>query len=1013
MLAYYQNEERIAQQTVHNPDTGIPIWIEGKSYQVTPSWDREKILVDNFSEQQTEECQEIPGGSNPELTILGNTSTKIEGAQRIEQLNQTSINFGYSTFLIQGEDGRVHKVKETLNRENSDLEKERIAEEIQFNEEQIEKLEEVQTTPKENDEKKPAAKAPKITPAVKRQIKELKEKIQTLEEELNSWKPNIDDFLECFPPEPPPLSTQIYEEELKKISKQIVTRFAPFLPIEGDTSQIAGTQASSTIKNYQIRGSALMALKRSTGNGGPPGSGKTLTSIMASWAMGHHYVIVIAPTIALNTWAKELERVGLYHEVIGYKKAKNGIWKPNASAYQDIRRITQGNHQRIRKTNRLGKIEPEYYIISAETLSLGGDGNLQYLPWHFDYPLNEKNFDALQQRELPNHWEIVERPIKKWKKADFKEPKVEKIGDEEIWYGQHLRIWSDRSDNEHELKKNKLKGMFKTVTFRKAIKQCPVCGTEGKKWSNRGNCQNCGHNHSTFAREASGWKKEQANLTDAQRKARGMFFTGTLKHNSQWEGSKKSNAQYPGYKLLGKHFGLKIIDEIHNFSSFTSQHGKALLQIKTKSTIVLSGTLCRTHITELEPTLCHIYEPNSGEFPYSSWGMELFEEQFSTYEISSTTQIRRTRENTQARRKNNTIRIPEASNLTKLKSLMHGVLVSVSEKEMAREWNLMPISERIQYVELQEASSEIYEEWQNKIKEAFQSCRTPDEKSTMFKDGRKMLTNLGYACDGPEKLQASVEWIKEGIAKGQRSVVVGPSTRFYTLLNEELKRQGIPFTPLGSMPAEKRFEVLDKFRDSDCPVLTSRIRLIGVNFNQLTCCQRILFTGVDPSPSFIRQMQKRLNRIGQTQIVECVFLITRGREILNRSQITNDNLRNLEEEVRTVINAPQLKNESEEESIRKRPPSYEERLMATIMRREKAIQAVLNQADKQRDPQELYNMLQERQTLNQVLQDIATDASSDMSILDNLKKPSETNHPKATEPMDKNPSKKNQLTFGI
>lgn len=988
MLAYYRNEERTAQQTIYNPDTGNPLWIEGKSYQITPSWDREQILVDNFSEEE-EEATPTTDGPSPDLTILGSASSKIAGAERIERLSQVSINFGFSTFLIQGEDHHVHKIKETINRDNAGLEKERIAEEIQMAKDRVDEIKKSYKT--SNQIHYPTNKAkdelPLITPAVQREQRDLTDKIQGLEIELNSWSPSIDDFLEAFPPESPPLATQVYEEQLRHSSRKIIQRFGPFLRSDLNTQNTKAEEAPHcTIKNYQLRGAALMALKRNSGCGSPPGAGKTLTALMASWEMGHHYNLVIAPTIALNTWASELEKVGLHHEVIGYRKGKDDIWRPSGTSYQDIRKITLRMHQRVRTPNRLGKIEAEYYVISAETLSLGGEGNLQFDPWHFDYPLNKKTQEALKKNDIPSHWSIINAPIKNWKKINYDEPYSETIEGQEVWFGKHLRVWSDRIDNNYEIEKNGMKGILKTISFRRAIKTCPTCSAEGEDWSDKGHCKTCGHIHSSTSKKPTGWSELQSRLTFEQLQQRGVPITGSPLSGSKWEGKKTSNLQFPGYKLIRKHFGLKIIDEIHNFSSFTSQHGNALLQIKTKDTMVLSGTLCRTHIAELEPTLCHIYEPNSGEFPYSPWGMELFQEQFSTYEIRSETEFRRLGTDRRAKRKKVTSRIPEASNLTKLRSLMHGVLVSVSEREMAKEWNLKPITERIRYVDLQEENAEIYEEWKRKIQEAYKACETQGQKSAMLQEGRRMLTSLGYACDGPEKLQAAVEWVREGIAQGKRNVIVGPSTRFYTLLNQELKTQGIPFMTLGSMGSEKRFEVLNKFRESGCPVLTSRIRLINVNFNQLTCCQRILFTGIDPSPAAIRQMQMRLNRIGQTETVECEFLITRGRPARVYGRINPKNLRDIEAETEQATSNIETQGNPEstktyEENLQNRPPSYEERLFATVLRREKAIQAVLNQADKQRDPQELYDMLQDRQTLNQVLQDIATEATLDLSIL--------------------------------
>jgi hypothetical protein len=443
---------------------------------------------------------------------------------------------------------------------------------------------------------------------------------------------------------------------------------------------------------------------------------------------------------------------------------------------------------------------------------------------------------------------------------------------------------------------------------------------------------------------------------------------------------------------MGKHVGCKIIDEVHNWSNFHSQHGAALLQVKAKDCIVLSGTLCKTHISELEPSLCQIYEANSGEFPYSPWGMDLFKEQFQTLEIESSYRtrtdiiddIRQVRRNTREKV------VPEASNLTKLRALLHGIMCSVGETEMEKVWDIKPIVEGIRYVELQNENAEIYEDWERLMKDAYSDCKTEHEKIGMLRKARGQLTNLAYACDGPEKLEAAIAWIQEGMASGRRNVIVGPSTRFYTMLCRALKERKIPFMSMGSMAPEKRFDFLNKFRDSDCPNFVSRIRLVNVNFNQLTCCTRILFTGIDPSPAAIRQMQKRLNRIGQKETVECTFLITQlpprqrasrsAQNILSQGIDPQSYVEGTVEMENGQGYTAQSLEAAQEEIVEYRPLSYEERLFGLVLRRENAIKQTLQQADRQRDPQELYEMLKDRQTLNQLLQDIVEETKNDSDL---------------------------------
>jgi hypothetical protein len=964
-LAYFDNGPRTAEATVVHPETGEVLWLEGKTYHITPSWKRQTMMVDHSVEEEENEsssstqsqqsrareiASELDANSKEieeaktkalaeDIVTLGQTdsASRIANSSRIQTLTERRINYGFATFIVEAEGNKTYEIKETVSTETISMEKERIAIEIDHLMARKEEIEAKKNKTKvENNE-----------------LKKLEDQIDEKTKELDSWAPMLEDFLTAFPPEAPALTTEVYEEKIRSVMKRIYSRFAPYV-------KNSEKESETSLKDYQLKWAAIGAVKRGHANSSSPGSGKTIMSIMSSWDMGHHYNWVICPTIAMKTWAKELERVGLYHEIVGFKKDSQGEWVQRSGVYEHMRELSQRFHKRERMKNRLCKIEPEYYIVSAESVCLGGEGNKTYSPWHFDYWVTtrqEKLLKALDSGDLtlPSHW-AIQRNDK----------------------GVMIRVWSDRNDNSKEIAKYGFKSFLRPVKFHRAVKECPQCGANAPIWTKHGFCNKCGHSHNAITRVKSSWDmakhspKLKGNLTNLSTRP----ITGSV-----WEGDKVSNKQYPLYKMMGKHVGCKIIDEVHNWSNFHSQHGAALLQVKCKDTIILSGTLCKTHINELEPSLCQIYEANSGEFPYSPWGMDLFKEQFQTLEIESSYRTTSSvyDDLRQVRRSTREKVVPEASNLTKLRALLHGVMCSVGETEMERVWDIKPINESIRYVELQPDNASIYEEWERLMKDAYSECKTEHEKVGMLRKARSQLTNLAYACDGPEKLEAAIAWIQEGMASNQRSVIVGPSTRFYTMLCKALKERKIPFMSMGNLAPEKRFDYLNKFRDSDCPNFVSRIRLVNVNFNQLTCCTRILFTGIDPSPAAIRQMQKRLNRIGQKNPVHCTFLISQLPPRARVTQRPNGSLTDIEASIGAIEEGSQPQ-ESAAESELYRPLSYEERLFALVLRRENAIKQTLQQADRQRDPQELYEMLKDRQTLNQLLQDIVEDAKNDTDI---------------------------------
>jgi hypothetical protein len=945
-LAYFENEARVAQKTVLHPDTQEPLWIAGKSYHITPSWKRETMLVDHAieDEQPEETCE-----NTEDILTLGKAenATKIENSDRIKTLTERRINYGFSTFLVEAENKRIYEIKETVTKDTYGMEKERIAIDIDHLKTRTEELEK-QGTPTHRDQK---------------ELQEKLSRIQALEKQLEEWQPILEDFLDAFPPQPPALALDVYQTEIEVAMKKIYSRFGPLLTNEN---------GECTIKNYQLKLSALGAIKRGHANGSSPGSGKTMMATFSSWYMNHPYTYVICPTIAMKTWAKELERLGLYHEIVGMQKDENGNWIERSGVYNHMKELNKRFHKRIRTPNRLGKIETEYYIVSAESVALGGEGNRTYNPWHADYFFP----NSLQIDKLTKETSIVNKLREAIDNKEVELPPTATYGttSKKTKVGMFLRIWSDRSDNSKEIEKHGLKSLCKTVRFANTILCCPKCKSGRPEWTTHGHCNKCHYSHSAITKKQSGFNTEKYNrFEDATYEKATFQNTSTLPpQNRKFTGDKTSNRQFPLYKFMRKHVGCKIIDEIHNWANFESQHGAALFQVKTKDSIVLSGTLCKTHIHELEPTLCQIYEPNSGEFPYSPWGMELFKEQFQTIETEEVTKTTTSEAKTNVRRKKSSKLVPEASNLTKLRALLHGVTCTVSESEMEKVWELQPIKEKIQYVELRPSNAEIYTNWERMLREMYQECKTEQEKTGVLRNARSKLTQLAYACDGPEKLEAALTWVKDCIEKKERCVIVGPSTRFYMMLHKALKDAQIPFMGLSNIAPEKRFEYLDKFRNSDCPVFLSRIRLVNVNFNQLTCCTKILFTGIDPSPAAIRQMQKRLNRIGQTEEVECTFLITQLPEQIIRNQEVGASVDGVDQiDAYDTQTEAQPSQEDETTTRRYRPISYEERLFSLVLRRETAIKQTLQQVERQRDPQELYEMLKDRQTITQVLQDIA------------------------------------------
>ena len=157
------------------------------------------------------------------------------------------------------------------------------------------------------------------------------------------------------------------------------------------------------------------------------------------------------------------------------------------------------------------------------------------------------------------------------------------------------------------------------------------------------------------------------------------------------------------------------------------------------------------------------------------------------------------------------------------------------------------------------------------------------------------------------------------------------------MIANKFELDGIRFTTLDEQTApENRHELLNNFRNSTVPNILSRTRLINTNYNQLTCCSRGLFWGLDPSPSAMEQMKYRLSRPGQTNHdIEWGILIT----------------------------------------VNPTASSYEQAFYNILLRKQQAIRETLKSVDRPRTLEEVVRQSEERQLQSQLLEEILRDTA--------------------------------------
>ena len=688
------------------------------------------------------------------------------------------------------------------------------------------------------------------------------------------------------------------------------------------------------IKPYQLETAAITAFKKSAINGSVMGAGKTIMAIMHAFAIKAYRTAIILPTRLMRTWEEEcarlkvqcrrIEHAGDAHEVskLFYNRRQSGFKPPEPEIYLiswewlclggEANRAYDPWHAAMKLTD-AGVAAFEYIThrvpgpptlpdsttsprddgtrrsrlvrcgefltrdITAESAAtirdLARDADRDYLAHNptiapHTYtplaPLVESFLELALKQRAQAEAERAANGITSMPAVDLSTPFVDE--------GDHSRIvmkvLCESASCEKPVEALRAAGIpirtGQSYGYEAHHATCPHCASAAPLW--RGNhCRNadCGYEPRAYRK-----KPRVEPRYNRAKKTRVVF-----------RGDKASSASFPGYKLLPK-FDLKIVEEFHKAVSLTTIHGRAIFDVDADHTLLLSGTICRSYIHELEPALALVHDSNSPEFPYARHDLSDFRERFTTTETR--TVIRGRRRTIQSRSV-----IPEASNINALRRLLHGRLCVVDEATVNAEWSLRPTPEATIHFPLGPAEEEAYRNtlngvlnWREQVM-ALANSTNPEERSAgqraLTRGVRNRIDLLAAICNGESKVRAAIEWARrECLIHQQRGIVLCRSVQLFKALARALKSSGIPFVQLDeTTPNEDRHDVLNEFRDSATPLLLTRIKLVCEGFNQLTCTSRMLFCEVERAPSDNRQMLKRFNRPGQTRTVRADYLAAR------------------------------------------------------------------------------------------------------------------------------------------
>jgi hypothetical protein len=689
------------------------------------------------------------------------------------------------------------------------------------------------------------------------------------------------------------------------------------------------------IKPYQLETAAITAFKKSAINGSVMGAGKTIMAIMHAFAIKAYRTAIILPTRLMRTWEEEcvrlkvhcrrIEHAGDAHEIskLFYTRRQSGFKPAEPEIYLiswewlclggEANRAYDPWHASMKLSDagvaafdfithrmpappelsgsvispradddtrrsrlvRCGEFLDRHITAeSAATIrDLAREADREYLaqnpkvdPHTYTHlaPLVDSFLTLALNQRAKAEAERAANGIVSMAAVDLANPFV----DEGDYTRIAMKVLCEHASCEKPVEALRAAGVpiraGQSYGYEAHHPTCPHCASAAPLW--RGNhCRNseCGY-------EPRAYRKKPR--VEAR-------YNRATKTRTVFRGDKTSSASFPGYKLLPK-FDLKIVEEFHKAVSLTTIHGRAIFDVDADHTLLLSGTICRSYIHELEPALALVHDSNSPEFPYARHDLSDFRERFTTTETR--TVIRGLRRSVQSRSV-----IPEASNINALRRLLHGRLCVVDEATVNAEWSLRPTPEATIHFPLGPAEEEAYRNslngvlnWRDQVM-ALAASSNPEERSAgqraLTRGVRNRIDLLAAICNGESKVRAAVEWARrECLIHHQRGIVLCRSVQLFKALARALKSSGIPFVQLDeTTPNEDRHDVLNAFRDSKTPLLLTRIKLVCEGFNQLTCTSRMLFCEVERAPSDNRQMLKRFNRPGQTRTVRADYLAAR------------------------------------------------------------------------------------------------------------------------------------------
>lgn len=294
--------------------------------------------------------------------------------------------------------------------------------------------------------------------------------------------------------------------------------------------------------------------------------------------------------------------------------------------------------------------------------------------------------------------------------------------------------------------------------------------------------------------------------------------------------------------------GMIAFDEAHKAKNPDSQQGRALLSIKAKHPIPMSGTFVLNNPLDLYLPLYWAGFEDHSFYQYKNHYCVMGG--FNNKEVVG------------------------YKNLDELRTIMSKAMLRRTKGDVL---DLPPKVHSIEYVDLTSEQKKLYKEVKDQIVDSIDKIRMhPDPLSEMLR--LRQVTGapeiLSSSITQSAKLDRLVEMVEEITSIGEKAIIFSQWSTMTDIIRGRLKEYN-PAYITGEVKSEVRMEEVKKFQNDDsCKVIIGTVGAMGTGLT-LTAASTVIFVDEPWNRGLKDQAEDRAHRIGTRGTVRVVTLIAK------------------------------------------------------------------------------------------------------------------------------------------